>query len=99
MQVRPGTRLRSQVSEAEFVVIRGQFEEPELRAGGLPLIGTDAAADPTGGDPSGEVQIGKRYSDPAGQIEILCVKGGSGGLSWGEEALTVKAAKALPSSD
>ena len=43
--------------------------------------------------------IGKRYIDAADKIELLCTKGGKGSLSIGSEALDVKQAKALPSSD
>ena len=57
-------------------------------SGGAPEAGLD-----------GEVAVGKRYSDEAGEIELLITKGGVGTLSCNGEALDVKAAKPLPSSD
>jgi hypothetical protein len=43
--------------------------------------------------------IGKRYVHEPSGLEILCTKGGQGTLAAGDEPLTVKAAKPLPSSD
>jgi hypothetical protein len=44
-------------------------------------------------------QIGKRYVDAAGTLELLCVKHGQGSLSIGGVALQLKDAKPLPASD
>jgi hypothetical protein len=43
--------------------------------------------------------MGKRYTNAAGDVEILCTKPGEGGLAVDGELLTVKGAKPLPSSD
>lgn len=43
--------------------------------------------------------MGKRYVDEAGTVELLCVKPGKGSLSIGGVALQIKDAKPLPSSD
>ena len=43
--------------------------------------------------------VGKRYSDEAGAIELLITKGGVGTITCNGEALDVKSAKPLPSSD
>ena len=43
--------------------------------------------------------LGKRYTDGGERLEFLCTKGGKGSLSIDGEALVVKQAKALPSSD
>jgi hypothetical protein len=43
--------------------------------------------------------MGKRYTDEADSIEVLCTKGGEGSLSIGDELMVVKGAKPLPSSD
>ena len=48
---------------------------------------------------SGGTQIGKRYVDEAGSVELLCVKPGKGSLSISGTALQIKDAKPLPSSD
>ena len=44
-------------------------------------------------------QIGKRYVNEAGDLEVLCTKPGEGSLSVDGVALTIKGAKPLPSSD
>ncbi|MEX5637194.1 hypothetical protein [Parafrankia sp. FMc2] len=44
-------------------------------------------------------QLGKRYIDEAGSVELLVTKGGSGSFEIGSSPLAVKAAKPLPSSD
>lgn len=48
---------------------------------------------------SGGTQMGKRYVDADGTLELLCVKAGAGSLSLDGVALTTKEAKSLPSSD
>ncbi len=55
-----------------------------------------AALDP---DQAGGSLLGKRYTDEAGAVEILCVKPGAGTLSLDGQPLSVKSAKALPASD
>ncbi len=44
-------------------------------------------------------QMGKRYVDESGTVELLCVKAGRGSLSIDGAALDIKSAKPLPSSD
>jgi hypothetical protein len=44
-------------------------------------------------------QLGKRYQDPDGTIEILCTKAGLGSLAVRDELLTFTAPKPLPASD
>ena len=43
--------------------------------------------------------LGKRYIDGSLGLEALCTKAGPGTLAVGEQPLSVKAAKPLPSSD
>ena len=51
-------------------------------------------------DGEGEgTQIGKRYGNEAGDLEILCTKPGEGSLAAGGALLTIKGAKPRPSSD
>ena len=47
----------------------------------------------------GELLVGKRYTDEAGTIEVLCTKAGTSALSIGDDLLARKDAKPLPSSD
>ena len=100
--LKPGLRLKSAVCPAEVMVIRSAPGEFDVRCGGVPMISAGEAA-PAGAaaDPalSGGSLIGKRYVDAAERFELLCTKGGTGTLSINGEALDVKQAKALPSSD
>jgi hypothetical protein len=97
-----GSRHKSAVCDTQVMVIRATAEPADLRCGGVSMIEMNADA-PSGialdpGFAAGSL-IGKRYIDAADKIELLCTKGGKGSLSVGTEALDVKQAKALPSSD
>ena len=101
-RMKPGTRLRSAVCTTEVMVIQAPAEELDVRCGGAPLV--DLALQPTPGatpapEAAGGTQIGKRYVSAAGDIELLCTKPGAGTLALGDDALTLKGAKPLPSSD
>jgi hypothetical protein len=98
MKLRPGARLRGAASEAEIIVVRAPDGEVDLRCGGLPMIdhAESVPADPMPGD---DLLIGKRYSDASGSLEVLVTRSGRGELTLGDEPLTIKAAKAMPSSD
>jgi hypothetical protein len=96
--MKPGTKLKSTVCDAEVMVIRGSGVVVEC--GGAPMAqerpaerGTLAAAWNKG------TLIGKRYVDAGGTVELLCVKPGQGSLSIGGVALQLKDAKPLPASD
>ena len=100
MELKPGLRLKSAVCAAEVMIVKSP-EEAELRCGGVPMLGMDetaggAAAD---ADQMAGCMVGKRYVDQAQSIEVLCIKPGEGSLAFGDEALAVKQAKKLPSSD
>jgi hypothetical protein len=96
--MKPGTKLKSAVCDTEVMVIRGS--DVAIECGGTPMAqerpadGGEVAASFAGG-----TQMGKRYIDEAGTIELLCVKPGRGSLSIGGVALKTKDAKTLPSSD
>ncbi len=102
VELKPGTRLRSVTSDAEVIVVKAPAGPVDLRSGGHPLAALDdeapsALAPEPGFD--GELLIGKRYTDETGELEILCTKAGAASLSVGDEVLTLKDAKPLPSSD
>jgi hypothetical protein len=96
--MKPGTKLKSVVCDTEVMVIRGS--DAVVECGGAPMADERPAQ-------SGDVdsafaegsQMGKRYVDEAGTVELLCVKPGRGSLAIGGVALRTKDAKALPSSD
>ena len=101
MELKPGLRLRSQVCDAEVVVVKAAGGG-ELTCGGAPLVGKDDPSDPAAvldPDQAGGTLLGKRYTDGAGTVEILATKAGAGSLALDGLPLTVKAAKALPASD
>lgn len=96
--MKPGTKLKSAVCDTEVMVIRGS--EVLVACGGVAMgeerPATAAPVNPAFADGT---QIGKRYVDQAGSVELLCVKPGKGSLSIDGVALRTKDAKALPSSD
>jgi hypothetical protein len=98
--LKAGTRLKSAVCSTEVMIVAAPKEEVEVTCGGAPLVAMGEAG---GGAPSedakGGTQIGKRYVNAAGDLEILCTKPGEGTLAAGGVALTIKGAKPLPSSD
>ncbi len=100
--LKPGTRLRSTVCTTEVMVIQAPATPIAITCGGAPLaaLGAPAAA---GAAPApgadGGTQIGKRYVDAAGQLELLCTKPGAGTLALDSAPLAVKGARPLPSSD
>jgi hypothetical protein len=100
--VRTGRRLRSAVCSTEVMVVAADRSDVDLRCGGAPML--DLAEEPPSGasvaaDASGGTQIGKRYVDEAGTIELLCTKSGEGSLAIDGTLLQPRGAKPLPSSD
>ncbi len=100
-QYKPGVRLRSAVCETEVVVIAAPDSEVSLSCGGAPLLeeGEEAPAGATLEEGGEGTQLGKRYTDESGSLELLCVKPGPGSLAADGAALVLKGAKPLPSSD
>ena len=98
MQLKPGLKLNGTTSTAQVIVIRGTGEV-DIRCAGA-IMSTDVAAEtPAEGESDRTVQLGKRYTDVAGTVDLLCTKPGVGPLSIGEVELQLKATKALPASD
>ena len=99
MGLKVGSRLRAQNSLCEVIVIRGSEDGAALLCAGVEML----AAGPGQGGPQladgPPIQLGKRYTDGDGGIEVLCTKAGIGPLVQGGHELTVKAAKPLPASD
>jgi len=100
--LKAGTRLKSSVCNTEVMIVAAPKTDVEVTCGGAPLI--EMAADKPGDgqiadDAKGGTQIGKRYVNEAGDLEVLCTKPGEGSLAAGGVALTIKGAKPLPSSD
>ena len=102
MELKTGGRFRSQVDTTEVIVVRALAGDVDLTCGGHPLI--DVKAEPAAGlsvkeGLDGGAQLGKRYTDPSGALELLVTKGGEGTLAIGSEPLVFRETKPLPASD
>ena len=101
-RLKVGAKLSSAVSGAQVMVIRSSRAEADLRCGGAPMLppGDSAPAGATLDPAQAEgVATGKRYTDAAERVELLCVKGGEGTITLDGEPLSPRLAKKLPSSD
>ena len=99
--LKTGARLKSTVCDGEVMVVSAPDGDVEITCGGAPM------ADPANAEKSGEVNpdhavgiaIGKRYVSEAGDLELLCVKAGDGGLAMNGALLLQKDTKKLPKTD
>lgn len=102
MEIKPGSRWKSAVCEAQMVVVRPPKQTGELQCGGAAVLDLADATAPGGDvhpDFSGGVLVGKRYTDADSGIEVLGAKAGKGSLAFDGRALQLKEAKPLPASD
>jgi hypothetical protein len=97
--LKAGSRLYSASSTVEVIVTKAPKTEVELHCGGVAMTAVDKKTDHSVVDVAGSTEMGKRYIDSAGQLELLCTKAGAGSLSLNGEALQIRGSKALPSSD
>lgn len=95
--LKPGSRLKSAVCDAEVMVIKAG-DSDDLTCGGVALGEAPDKSDGESEKMNGCV-IGKRYINAAETIEVLCVKSGDGSLYYDGEELMTKDTKKLPSSD
>ena len=98
--IKPGQRLKSSTCDTEVMVIK-YAGGAELSCGGALMADTKEALERSEPDPdlSGGTQIGKRYVNEEGSIELLCVKAGAGSLAADGTPMAIKESKPLPSSD
>jgi hypothetical protein len=97
-----GSRWRSVVDTTEVVVVKAPQDDVDLRCGGQSMVAFGSEGEASGAiDPSQSAgtQLGKRYCHEDGGLEVLCTKPGEGTLSLAGQALNIKSAKPLPSSD
>ena len=100
--MKAGTKLKSAVCDTEVMVIKVPAGECQLSCGGHPMIALATVRDPATALSAAQENaclVGKRYTDAEEKIEVLCTKGGKGSIAANGQALSVKQAKALPSSD
>lgn len=102
MELKPGSRWKSAVCGAEFVVVRPPKAAGELKCGGH-AVAPSGSTVPEGlsvqDGLSEGIHMGKRYFDEASGLELLASKPGLGSLTLDGRKLLLKDAKALPSSD
>lgn len=102
MDLKPGSRWKSAVCDAEFVVVRPPKTPVSLECGGAAVI-PHAEAKPEGAalsaDHSAGSAAGKRYADAETGLEALCSKAGAGSLSVDGRPIGATEAKKLPASD
>ena len=102
MDLKPGSRWKSAVCTAEFVVVRPPSASGDLACGGHSVV-AHGVSPPEGLSPSTDLsagsQAGKRYGDVETGLEVLCAKAGAGSLSLSGRPLVIRDAKKLPSSD
>lgn len=100
-KLKAGTRIQSAVCATEVMVIQASEGDADIRCGGAPMqeIGAEKSGAAVAASASAGTQIGKRYVDAGGTLELLCTKPGEGSLSLGDAPLALKEAKPLPSSD
>lgn len=102
MELKNGSRLRSQVDATEVIVVKAVAGDTDLSCGGHPMV--ELTTTPTPGlsikdGLDGGTQMGKRYTNAEGQLELLVSKKGTGTLALDGEPLELKQAKPLPASD
>lgn len=99
-QLKAGLKLRSAVCDGEVMIIKASGDEA-LTCGGAPLLANGESVGSAEPDPEHMegCQIGKRYVNEDGSLEVLCVKPGKGSLAANGETLLIKGTKKLPSSD
>jgi hypothetical protein len=102
MDLKPGSRWKSAVCDAEMVVVRPPKSAVTLECGGHPVI-AHSEARPEGltlsPEHSGGSAAGKRFADEETGLEVLCSKSGAGSLSVDGRPIAAKEAKKLPASD
>lgn len=96
MELKPGLKLKTAGSPAEFIVIRAPEGDVELTCAGAPLT-IDGSGTPHDAADEEKLLIGKRYATD--ELELLCTQTGAGPLLLDGVPVGMQAAKALPSSD
>ncbi|HSV80225.1 MAG TPA: hypothetical protein VLK85_13620 [Ramlibacter sp.] len=99
MILKPGSRWLSSVSNTEIAIVRPPKTAVVITCGGGEMLPVGSARPEPAAQAPGTTLLGKRYSDAASGLEVLCTKGGAGVLAADGRELQIKEAKALPSSD
>ena len=97
--IKAGTKLSSTVCQTQIMALRVPSDEIEISCGGAPMSADDSDKGDINADLAGGTLVGKRYVDEGETMEFLCTRGGEGTIQVNGNALDVKQAKKLPSSD
>ena len=100
VDITPGSRFQSTVCSTEVIIVKGSGAV-ELMCGGAAMVevGSESRSGSPAPDAASGTQLGKRYTDQAETVEVLCTKAGDGSLVLDGEPMAVKEAKPLPASD
>lgn len=100
-KLKMGSRWRSSVCTAEVIIIAAPADDVDLTCGSAPMVpvGQAPAHGSLSPDAAKGTMLGKRYTNGAGGLEVLCTKPGEGSIGVGSTLLALKEAKPLPSSD
>jgi len=108
VDLKPGSRWRSAVCDTEVVVVRASAGPVTFRIGGAAVFRADTGQDrPSpnrgGAQPdaalAGGTLLGKRYTDEATGLQVLCVKPGEGTITVDGRPAAVLTPRQLPASD
>ena len=101
VQFRAGQQMVSAVDSTTVIIIKAPSQEVTLTCGGVAMAPAGGSVPAGAPDPAlmGGTQIGKRYVDDAGTIQVLCTKAGGGTLALDGQPLVIQSAKPLPASD
>jgi len=100
MQLKTGARLKSATCDGEVMVVKAPAGAVELSCGGAPMVeSAPAARQAVHPDHAVGIRIGKRYVTEDGELELLCVKAGAGGLAVDGKLLLQKDTRQLPKTD
>jgi hypothetical protein len=100
MALKTGARLKSAACDGEVMVVKAPAGDIELTCGGVPMTDTaPATRQPVHSDHAVGIRIGKRYITEDGELEVLCVKAGEGGLAANGQLLLQKDTRQLPKTD
>ena len=108
MDLKPGSRWRSAVCDTEVVIVRAPAGPVTFRIGGAGVFPADAGhnrptPDRGGAQPdaalAGGTLLGKRYTDEATGLQVLCVKPGDGTITVDGRPAAVVTPRPLPASD
>ena len=100
MKLTVGVTLYSTTDSAAVIVVRAPDADVTVTYGGAEMTTEKPATDAAPAAPTSDgTLLGKRYTDEAGSLELLCTKPGPGALAVNDAPLEIKQAKPLPASD